>query len=205
MELDDIKNILQNDVPTESISKDAFTKAKSTKSLHPAEKIKRKVLYENLLGLILALIFIVFIAINKKSLTLLIEIFAISILSLGLVYGFLKVYQLKKLLNYSGSTKDFLTNFKTAINGYIKALTISALILLPFAFYLGFTMGFSLKSGLDFAQAFLEILAKPRYLIIAITSGTIVTFACYYLIKFIYRKIYGKQIKEIEELLTEIE
>lgn len=205
MELDDLKKIMQKNITLDTISEESFKEVKARKSLHPAEKIKRKVLYENLLSLVLGICLVAYIIIYKSTLPLFVDLLVLSITIISLAFGFGKVYQLHQLLKYSSNTKVFLINFNKAIKGYIKIFTVSAIIFFPVGLYIGYTLGYSSGSDLEYSDVLAKFMEKPKYLIYEVAFAIPLTIGAYYLTRKIYSKLYGKQIAEIEQLLLEIE
>lgn len=205
MELDDIKNIIQKEVPTETLSEDSFKKVKKWRSLHPAEKIRKKVLFENLLGLAVAMLALIFVFIYKQNIPTELQLIAVLIIAISIFYGFYKVYELDNLLKFSENTKDFLTNFNKAITSYIRILTITSLIMFPTGFYVGLSLGFLRENQVAIQEIVQHWIAQPTYFILSTVALIPMTYGVYVLIKIIYSKLYGKHIHEIDILIQELD
>lgn len=205
MELDDIKNILQQDIPTEKLSEASFKKVKKWKSLHPAEKVKRKVFYELILGTIISVLYIIFLIKNRFEIAQFSFWFIIIIIAILLTYSITSYLKLRTLLKYGDDTKSFLKKFNKTIKRYIRTFCLLTVIIIVPLSIVGFIEGFAAGAKIDQTEVFSAFLDKPVIFVILFFLITISGSTGYGIAYLIYRLIYNKQIKQIDELIREIE
>jgi hypothetical protein len=203
MDLDEIKNIIQQKEQGIKASAGKLEYDISLKSKHPAAKIMRKVLIENVLNILISMLFIYTIH-RLHSHSVLIEIGLVVIVLAQGIFGFRRVIELNKIIQYSDNTKDFLNQFLSSIKSYIRILSNFALIIAPIGFIGGFFVGFSDGSGLSFIESIKSALTNFKVLTIFLLSLAVITVFIYSLVRVFYYIIYNRNIIQLKQLIKEI-
>lgn len=205
MELDDIKSILQKDTPPETLSVTSLKKMKKWKSLHPAEKIKRKVLVEFIIGAIISILYITFLIKNRFEIAQFSFWFIIIVIAILLVYSIASYFRLRTLLKYGDDTRSFLKKFNKTIKRYIRNFCLLTVIIIVPLSIAGFIEGYAAGAKIHQTEVFGAFLDHPVIFIILFLLIALFGSAGYLISFLIYRLIYDKQIKQIDELIREIE
>ena len=201
MELDDYRNIINQKQASSDLqfSLDALEKIRSDQPKNPVQKIRKKLFVEWGVSLVLIL---VFIYLNLTIPGFLHPLAFAAMMILTCAYVLFGVYSVIKLAGrkaYTENLEVFLTNFTIQLKTYIKWLERSILVTLPISFTIGYC------SGIYFAGSseFLEVLLSLRSILSFTAVGLLITVLGYYLNRWTYRKIYGANIRELEEILTD--
>ena len=203
MELDDLKSILNKEVPAEKLTNIKFSKRKKWKSLHPAEKIKFKILIELISAIIICALYIYALFQFKD----LFSIFTIGLVSSAIVFAlvFQTIYYFKiaNLLRFNESTLSFLFDFRKAIKQYIKKgcwLAVAVVIPIVLSSYLD---GFVAGAEITYSELGDVLLKNPKVILVMFILTIIPALVAYFTAFGLYLLIYNRHIKQLSQLIEE--
>lgn len=204
MELDELRDILNQGEREEmetSVKKVDFSKKKTS---HPIVKIRNKLVIENGIGLLIIGILLIISLLANINLPRMMAWGAICGGGIGLFYVIWKVWQIQRLINLKSNTKEFIEKALKAIKAYINLISYAILVFAPLGFIIGFTMGYY-----RIAEEQMEPLVEefpvmdPLWLHVVLIMAFPIAF--FFLVRIFYKALYGKQIKQLEELLQELD
>lgn len=201
MELDDFKNILkEKNKTTGKFPEISIEDVKKRKSINPVDKLRKQVLVEYLVGIPLLIIMdIAAVALNKYLNN--VTIWAFFVLSILIaLYSGRFVLKTRKQLRFNEDTVDFLQNFKSSFETYLKLAQSSILIITPLFTLLGYISGTQIAAPAEY----LEKMFRPKSMAIILIVTIVMTFGYYYLVKIFYKRIYRKNLNEIQQIIDEL-
>lgn len=203
MELDDIKNILQKEAPTETLSEESFKKVKKWKSLHPAEKIKLKLLIELIGAAIMYIAYLLLLLISESELVFATRYTANAILFTATLYQTISYIKIAKLLRFTDNTTTFLIRFKKVIKQYIRRGTILVLIIVFPITIISFIEGFVHGAEIEYVELLPTLLDKPVAIIVMVAFTFVLSAISSATAYGIYMLVYNRHIKQINTLIKE--
>ena len=203
MDLDELKHMWQSKQPDLIADKPwqfPGSIGKRWRSKHPVDRIRKKLILENLAGLVLAIPFLLFFGAKDVSINAYAFYGFVVIVIASLTYATTVIIKYENAYSFSNSAHQFISTCLTIIKGYIRILTISSYVLLPVSLLIGFVAGLSLNSDDDFTEALVTPLGIT--LISVGVLGFIILFVVF--IKLYYKALYGRNISELEDCLQQL-
>ena len=200
-ELDNYKNAWKTIAETElkkEYSVDDLKKIVKKRSNSELSKIRRKLIFEWALSLVLSVFLVAYMNFVNPSETR----FAIAFVIVVFVVSFapymrILKFQLSQNSDLRTYLKGFLDAFNTMINQYVKLSVFLIPIASIGAFILGAQIGFDMES-------WAELFAAVNFIWL-ILSLFFIGVASYWIPRKYFKLIYGKNIKRLENCLSDLE
>jgi len=200
-ELDNLKRAWQTISEAESkkdYSTDDLKRIVKKKSNNELVKIRRKIIFEWSMAIVLSVFLVLFIHFINPADTNYALLFIGVILAISF-FPYLSILQLK----FSNTThlKDYLIDFIARFDKLVKQYIRMATILIPVAGLGGFLLGFHSAAGQDEWDGFFTIL---NLFLVVFFVGLVSLGGCWVQRRY-FKWIYGKNIQRLRDCLTELE
>jgi len=210
MELDELKSLINDRM--ERVQKEkspaeiALLMGKKTKSV--TGKIKRSLLIELIVSILFTLICAAVAVFTKyDALRIYFGIFTfVSLLFIPLVYR--KLNKTKKLSDTILPVKNNLQVLVKLIREYIRRYFQLTMALIPVSLIISFILGYTdgdLSNSSTQNSFFTDLIESPLRLTFLIAYIILFSVGMYYFTKWYLKKLYGNYIKQLEDLIAELE
>lgn len=203
MELEKFKSIWKtyNRSELDSISRESIEKSLRKRSKNVFFKIRRNMILELIFGWLFCPLFLV-MAFRQELQIVLVATILLQVFMIFITWAYVKVFQKsRQILKQNTDLKTRLSNF---INYFQKSINLGLkvnFILVPFLSAMGLLLGFSFSAQ----ENVYTKLATPRIQITLLIVYIIYTALCYPYVRWIFRKLYGKNLKKMRGYLAELE
>ena len=204
MELDDLKNIWQKQTEDKEDLSVNFTKIEKRTAKHPANRFLRKLIIENVLALSFGTLVFIGITGNKGYPGAADYMLLITIIIYLFIAGS-KLWQMRKLQQFTVDTLNFTKNLLQIINGYIKINLYLVVFLVPVILLIGYLEVWCVIKEQHVLQILAYHIKHPVFIIIALLFSSILTWFTYLFSKWYYGILYGKELYEVSKLIEELD
>lgn len=203
MELDDLKQRLASKDSSNNHNHIRFYLRGLTrfKPSNPVDKLRKKLIIEYLVGFPVIILMIITLAKYSEYISNLVIwtfLILIAVVMISTGWYIIKIYN---MVRYNENTKIFLQSFIKSFRFYLHLAERSIFIVVPVFYFLGYISGLQWTEKDDY----LDIILHPLSLLIMLTIMISVTIGLYYLVKFFYRKYYGKHLNELQQIIDDID
>jgi hypothetical protein len=200
MELDDLKNIWQNEKSALQYNETELATMLRRSSTSPVEKLKRSVWFELILSIIAGLAFLAYASMLPGGA---LKWISVSILILLVGYAIYFVKKLMLLNNFIKADDNLKANLERLIislSGYLKFYKGSYTVLYPVYFGLGIVFG-AMETGSD---SFIQKATNPQW--ISLIFGVAIAFfiISMFFANWYLKKLYGNHVDKLKSLLRDL-
>lgn len=195
MELDDLKQVWQEQQSGPEAGKESLQALMLGKSKGPIARIRRNLNRELWVVLVLYVLTILFYIFVDQSRYWNVAIMLVVILALFIVYYYKKSRLLKEMDCVSGQVKATLERQIVLLERYIRFYFLSGTIGTPLVFFVTL---FLLKSNMPQGIVLSEFFSWPMA-----AGMAVLVLVSYLLNKWYVNKLYGKHVEKLKELMRE--
>ncbi len=170
------------------------------KSKHPIQKLKNAYLTTTVFAVVFLFVFVALFFMFSEGLIRAFLLLMIVSYIAGVVVNYRMYRRLEPVIPPDQDLKSVLINTHALITKNIRKQEYAALFVYPFAGATGFFMGGATASG-----DIMGMLAKKDVIIALIVMVIVLTPACFYLSRWMYRVSYGKCLNELQERINALD
>ncbi|MCU0418547.1 MAG: hypothetical protein MUC38_02725 [Cyclobacteriaceae bacterium] len=171
-----------------------------TKSKHPIQKLKSAYLTTTLFAVVFLFVFVALLFVFREGLIQAFLWLMIASYTAAVMVNYRMYQRLEPVIPPDQDLKSVLVNTHVLITKNIRMQEYVALFIYPFAGATGFFMGGATASG-----DIMGMLAKQQVIIALIIMVIVLTPACFYLSRWLYRVSYGKCLNELQERINALD
>lgn len=196
MELDDLKQLWQQQPTEQPADTAALQQMLLQRSKGPIARIRRNLTRELWVVMVTYTLSIVFYVFVDKSRYWHVALFLVFIAVVFFIYYFMKSRLLKEMENVSGQVKTTLERQIHLLSKYVRFYFVSGTIGTPLAFFFALFMVKSrMPQGIVYSEFFNWALG---------IGMLVLTVISYFLNKWYVNKLYGKHVEKLRELIRQL-
>jgi hypothetical protein len=167
---------------------------------NPLQKIKRNLIINMIWGLLIC-IFYIFILANYSLIEVRICIGVVLLFSLWALYSALQQYKsIQPIVSPGLTLLEELQRQHAALTLWMRTQQRVALLIYPISAAGGFMLGGAIGSGKPVAM----FMSKPGVIVILIIAIAILTPACFYFARWMFKLSFGHHLKDLEENISRL-